>query len=256
MAEILIVGEPELERDLRGAFTEQSISALTLEEMSSLAVASTHRNGGNPPQLPPIPDIVFEIYGILEDKMEAVELLPSFIGDDTVIITNVFPSTASETAGWLGHSSQVVGCCLLPTMLRWGTRVELCRTPHTDDDIAEKAEALFRAIGKEVEWVEDRVALIVPRVLSMIINEAAFAVMEGVASREDIDRAMRLGTNYPRGPLAWGDEIGLDFVVMILEALFEEYHDPRYRPCVLLKQLVRAGHVGRREGRGFFEYAG
>jgi 3-hydroxybutyryl-CoA dehydrogenase len=255
MAEILIIGEPELERDLRGTFTEHTISALTLEEMSSLATASMHRNGGNPQQLPPIPAVVFEMFGILDDKMEAVELLHSFIDEDTVIITNVLPSTASETGGWLGHSSQVVGCCFLPTMLRWGTRVELCRTPHTDDDIAERAEAFFRSVGKEVEWVEDRVGLIVPRVLAMIINEAAFAVMEGVASKEDIDRAMRLGTNYPRGPLAWGDEIGLDFIVMVLEALFEEYRDPRYRPCVLLKQMVRAGNVGKREGEGFYEYA-
>jgi 3-hydroxybutyryl-CoA dehydrogenase len=113
---------------------------------------------------------------------------------------------------------------------------------------------VLTAAGKGVEWVEDRVGLITPRILSMIVNEAAFAVMEGVAEPLDIDRAMCLGTNYPKGPLAWGDEMGLDYVVMLLEALYEEYHDERYRPCVLLKQMVRGGRLGKREGAGFYPY--
>jgi 3-hydroxybutyryl-CoA dehydrogenase len=90
----------------------------------------------------------------------------------------------------------------------------------------------------------------------MIINEAAFALMEGVASAEDIDTAMKLGTNYPLGPLEWADRIGLDQVLAVLEGLQAEYGDDRYRPAPLLRQLVRAGHCGQSTGRGFHSYSG
>jgi 3-hydroxybutyryl-CoA dehydrogenase len=91
-------------------------------------------------------------------------------------------------------------------------------------------------------------------VLYMIINEAAYALWEGVASREDIDLAMKLGTNYPAGPLEWADAIGLDEVYEGLAALQEEMGEDRYRPCPLLRKLVVAGFTGKRAGQGFFEY--
>jgi 3-hydroxybutyryl-CoA dehydrogenase len=102
--------------------------------------------------------------------------------------------------------------------------------------------------------VPDGPGLVFPRILCMIINEAAFALMEGVASAEDIDTAMKLGTNYPLGPLEWADRIGLDQVLGVLEGLQAEYGEDRYRPAPLLRQLVRAGHLGLSTGRGFYPY--
>ena len=93
-----------------------------------------------------------------------------------------------------------------------------------------------------------------PRILSLIINEAARSLDEGIATAEEIDVALRLGTNYPQGPLRWADEIGLDEVLAVLEGLQEETGDDRYRPAPLLRKMVRAGRLGEAAGRGFHEY--
>ncbi|MCL5736604.1 MAG: 3-hydroxyacyl-CoA dehydrogenase NAD-binding domain-containing protein [Actinobacteria bacterium] len=100
-----------------------------------------------------------------------------------------------------------------------------------------------------------RAGYLVNSVLMPMVNEAAFALLEGLASREDIDLAIRLGLNHPFGPLELADRIGVDFVLRVMSTLHEEYADDRYRPCVLLKQMVRAGHLGRKSGRGFYVYA-
>lgn len=115
----------------------------------------------------------------------------------------------------------------------------------------ERAQQLFTRLGFEVERVEDRVGLVMPRILAMLINEAAFAVMEKVADPADIDRAVKLGVNYPHGLLEWADYIGIDRVLRILDALYQEYGDSRYRACPLLRQYVRAGWKGKEVGRGF-----
>lgn len=94
------------------------------------------------------------------------------------------------------------------------------------------------------------------RTIACLINEAASAVMEGVATPADIDQAMKLGTNYPHGPLAWADLIGLDTVLGVLTGLFNEFGEDRYRPCPLLRRLVTAGHLGQKSGRGFYHYDG
>jgi 3-hydroxybutyryl-CoA dehydrogenase len=115
---------------------------------------------------------------------------------------------------------------------------------------------VLQHLGYQVEHVEDRVGLVQMRVLATLINEAAFAVMEGVASPADIDQAMKLGTNYPKGLLEWADEIGIPIILLILDGLYREYQQERYRPCVLLKQYARAGWYGRASGRGFYTYEG
>ncbi len=254
MAQILLIGDREIVHDWKALLVEHHCSTLTLEQLSELASHSMHRNGGSMLTRPPVPDFVFESFGTLEDKIAAIEMLPEFISEETVVVTNVIPATATEVGEWLEDYPRVIGSCVLPSLLGQLPRLELARTPHTVDEAVRRVQTLLTEAGKGIEWVEDRVGLIGVRVLAMIVNEAAYAVMEQVATPDDIDRAMRLGTNYPKGPLAWGDEIGLDYIVLTLEALFEEYHDDRYRPCVLLKQMVRAGKLGKREGGGFFEY--
>lgn len=156
-----------------------------------------------------------------------------------------FCSTLTTTATQIAASNQdatVIGISYLPTLFALSPLVEAAPALQVADDARAAALALLIELtGKQVEVVADRVALVSVRTLVMIINEAGYALMEGVAGADDIDTAMKLGTNYPEGPLRWGNAIGLDNVVSILEALYDEYREERYRPCVLLKQLARAG---------------
>ncbi len=130
--------------------------------------------------------------------------------------------------------------------------VELTRTDTTSELAAERTGAFFAALGKHAEWVGDSPGLVLGRIVCQLVNEAAFAVREGVGSPEDVDAGMTLGLNHPRGPLAWGDEIGLDHVLAVIDGLYEEEHDPRYRASAELRRLVWEGRLGERTGAGFF----
>ena len=132
--------------------------------------------------------------------------------------------------------------------------IELTRAEGSSPLAAQRAERFFRALGKDVAWVEDAPGLVLGRIVCQIVNESAFALGEGVGSAQDIDQGMLLGLGHPRGPLAWADEIGLDEVLALLDALCEEYREDRYRPAPTLRRLVAAGRLGRATGAGFFEY--
>ncbi|KAB2855191.1 MAG: 3-hydroxybutyryl-CoA dehydrogenase, partial [Anaerolineae bacterium] len=125
---------------------------------------------------------------------------------------------------------------------------------RTSQETIEAAQQFFTRLGKEPVIIRDCVGGVLPRVVASLINNAAYALMEGVASAADIDAAMKLGTNYPYGPLEWADKIGLDQVLGILDGLCEAYGQDRYRPAPILRQMVYAGHLGERTGRGFYEY--
>jgi 3-hydroxybutyryl-CoA dehydrogenase len=150
---------------------------------------------------------------------------------------------------------RIIGVTLVPSVMSTATTIDMSAGLNTEASHVEHARALLAHLGYTVEHVEDRVGLVQIRVLAMLINEAAFSVMEGLATPEDIDNAMRLGVNYPKGLLAWADEIGIGVVTLILDGLRREYEQERYRPCVLLKQMMRAGWTGKAAGRGFFTYA-
>jgi 3-hydroxybutyryl-CoA dehydrogenase len=132
--------------------------------------------------------------------------------------------------------------------------VELSRGEGSSPVAAARAERFFAALGKHVAWVGDAPGLVLGRIVCQVINECAFALGEGVGGAQDIDTGMMLGLNYPRGPLQWADAIGLDHVLTVLESLCEEYREERYRAAPALQRLVRAGHLGRSTGAGFFEY--
>jgi 3-hydroxybutyryl-CoA dehydrogenase len=128
--------------------------------------------------------------------------------------------------------------------------VELTRGPDTAESAARAAERFFSSLGKHVEWVADAPGLVLGRIVCQVINEAAYALGEGVGSAADIDAGMRLGLNYPRGILAWADEIGLDHVVGVLDALSLERGEDRYRVAPALRRLVRSGRLGAPSGEG------
>lgn len=186
-------------------------------------------------------------------EAEASEWMDPDLPETTLILTAALGHGAAEAAADIHARQRVVGFAALPP-LRKGQVVELAATPWTEAAALDQAKAFFHSVGLEPAVVPDGPGLVFPRILCMIINEAAFALMEGVASAEDIDSAMKLGTNYPLGPLEWADRIGLDQVLGVLEGLHAEYGEDRYRPATLLRHLVRAGHLGRAAGRGFHSY--
>jgi len=132
--------------------------------------------------------------------------------------------------------------------------VELTRTAETTPREADRAAEFFNSLGKHVEWVGDAPGLVLGRIVCQLVNEAAFAVGEGIGTPADVDTAMRYGYNWPRGPLEWADAIELDHVVATLDALQEELGEERYRTAPLLRRMVAEGRVGEATGRGFFEY--
>jgi 3-hydroxybutyryl-CoA dehydrogenase len=132
--------------------------------------------------------------------------------------------------------------------------VEATRGPNTSLLAFERTEHLFGTLGKHVEWVGDAPGLVLGRIVAQLVNEAAFALRDGVGDADDIDAGMTLGLNHPRGPLEWGDLMGLDHALTILDALFDEYHDPAYRACPLLRHHVWDGRLGRLTGAGFHDY--
>jgi 3-hydroxybutyryl-CoA dehydrogenase len=134
--------------------------------------------------------------------------------------------------------------------------VELTRTTTTSPTAAQRTQDLFTALGKHTEWVGDAPGLVLGRIVCQLVNEAAFALGEGVGSADDIDAGMLLGLNHPHGPLAWADTIGLDHVLEVLDGLQEHFREERYRAAPALRARVLEGRLGRLTGAGFFDHDG
>jgi 3-hydroxybutyryl-CoA dehydrogenase len=172
----------------------------------------------------------------------------------TAILTSCLGFSTTRIASWLGNPERLVGFATFYP-LEEKKVIELSVGLKTEEGPLREAEAFFKTLGKEPVRVKDMPGLIFPRILSLIINEASRSLDEGVAEAEEIDVAMRLGVNYPSGPLHWADQIGLDEVLAVLEGLHEETGDDRYRPAPLLKKMVLAGWLGESSGRGFYRHS-
>jgi 3-hydroxybutyryl-CoA dehydrogenase len=186
-------------------------------------------------------------------KRRHLQNLDSGVAPSAVIITSCLVASTTLMASWTKRPERIVG---FATFYPLADRkiIEIAAGLRTSDNALQQAQDHFRSLGKETVKVKDAAGLIFPRVLSLIINEAARSLEEGVAKADEIDIAMRLGVNYPMGPLRWGDQIGLDEVLAVLEGLERETGDDRYRPAPLIKKLVVAGFLGETAGRGFYSY--
>jgi 3-hydroxybutyryl-CoA dehydrogenase len=200
-------------------------------------------------------DVVVEaVIGSREDKRAVIRALSdAFVGTSEPILTAVHNASATEVGSWCAQPENVIGWAALPPLAD-AKVIEMLPGANTAPETIKAAEALLTSFGKAPVMVEDTLGGVLPRIVANLANEAAFALTEQVASAEDIDQAMKLGTNYPHGPLEWADVIGLDQVVGIITALGEVYGTDRYRPAPMLRQLALAGHWGRRTGRGFYTY--
>ncbi|WP_217438605.1 3-hydroxybutyryl-CoA dehydrogenase [Fertoeibacter niger] len=199
-------------------------------------------------------DIVIEaIVEKLEVKAAILGKLDAICRADAVLASNTSSISLTQLAAASAHPGRVIGMHFfnpVPVM----QLVEIIRALQTTDAVAEAVTALTHAIGKTPRVSKDSYGFIVNRLLAPQINEAINCVYEGLATPEDIDSMMKLGANHPMGPLALGDLIGLDVVLNIMETLYDGFDDPKYRPSPLLKQMVSAGYLGRKAGKGFAEY--
>jgi 3-hydroxybutyryl-CoA dehydrogenase len=218
----------------------------------------------------PEPDVVIErietadglvpadllVEAIAEDapaKEELFRRADAELPPPAVLASNTSSISITRLAAATRRPDRVIGMHFFNPVPLMGL-VEVVRGLETSDETAEAIAALARELGKTPAEARDFPGFVANRILMPLINEAAYALMEGVADAESIDTIARLGLNHPLGPLALADLIGLDTCVAIMEVLHEGLGDPRFAPCPLLRQYVAAGRFGRKSGRGFYAY--
>jgi 3-hydroxybutyryl-CoA dehydrogenase len=186
-------------------------------------------------------------------KTDLFRELDRLTGPDTILASNTSSISITRLGAATGRPDKVVGMHFMnPVPLM--TLVEVIRGQATSEETTRVVVQLARDLGKTPVEVSDYPGFVSNRVLMPMINEAIFALYEGVATAEAIDQVMKLGMNHPMGPLTLADFIGLDVCLAILEVLHDGLGDPKYRPCPLLKRMVAAGWLGRKAGRGFYTY--
>jgi 3-hydroxybutyryl-CoA dehydrogenase len=199
-------------------------------------------------------DLAIEAVGEnLELKLAVFRELAAACRPDAILASNTSSISLTVIAAAVPHPERVIGMHFMnpvPVM----PLVEIIRALQTSDATYATVEALARALGKTPVSVKNSPGFVSNRVLIPMINEAICCLHEGIAGAEEIDAVMRLGMNHPMGPLALADLIGLDTVLAIMEVLHDGFGDSKYRPCPLLKEMVAAGRLGRKSGRGFHDY--
>ena len=186
-------------------------------------------------------------------KLKIFAELDSVAAPHAVIATNTSSISITRLAAATKRPERVVGMHFFNPVAVMAL-VELIRGLQTSQETYASAEAAVRRVGKTAVQVKNSPGFVVNRMLCPMINEAIFALGEGLASAGEIDEAMKLGANHPIGPLALCDLIGLDVELAVMQVLFEGFKDPKYRPARLLVEMVEAGYLGRKSGRGFFKY--
>ena len=189
----------------------------------------------------------------LELKLKIFRQLDELAPAQAVIASNTSSISITRLAAATKRPDKVIGMHFFNPVAMMAL-VELIRGLQTSQETYAAVEAVAKKIGKHPVQVRNSPGFVVNRMLCPMINEAAFALAEGLATAEQIDEAMKLGANHPIGPLALCDLIGLDVELAVMQVLFEGFKDPKYRPAPLLVEMVEAGYLGRKSGRGFFVY--
>lgn len=233
MKKIFIIGEPAVNDELKKIIGASSEIVNELNNSIDFIIETT-----NFPK---------------EKKAENLKLIDESSSSQIPVFSSSLCIPVYEQAPLSRSPHRIIGMGLYNTFSN-AKLIEIAPSKITDDKLLENAESFLKEINVNYAKVPDRAGLVFPRILSMIINEAAQVYSENAASRDDIDTAMKLGTNYPFGPLEWADKLGIDLVYNILTALQNGYGEDRYRPHPALKEMVSLNLLGVKSGKGFYEY--
>lgn len=249
------VSDAALERGLTNVRTslermarKETISAADAAACLDLLHATTEMTG-----LADVGVVIEAVYESIDVKRDTWHKISAATSEGALLATNTSSLSVTEIASFSGRPERFCGMHFfnpVPMM----ALVEVVRGLRSSDETVEQARAFAEGIGKTPIVCEDKPGFIVNRLLIPYINDAVHALAEGVASAEDIDKAMKLGANMPIGPLALADLVGLDVCLAAAESLNAEFGDPKFRIAPLVRQLVRAGKLGRKSGEGFYRY--
>ena len=237
-SKILLLGEGPQSEEVAHWLTDQGDEVVrfseTLEDYSSA-------------------DVVIEVIRDSTLRQLALAHVETMISEQIPIFVSGLTAYVAEVASWLKYPQRVSG--FQPWLLTSMDVLEVIRPLQMEQEEQWLRATLFwQERGKQVEQVDDCPGMVFPRILAMVVNEASFALGEGVASAKDIDIAMKHGTNYPFGPLEWADRIGLDEIISVLQGMHVHLGEDAYRPAPLLQKLTYAKRFGQSSGRGFYSY--
>jgi len=232
---------------------ERQVSKGTLDAERAEAAKARIRTSTDYAQLASAQLVIEAATENLQLKQRILQQVAANVAAECLIATNTSSLSVTQLAASIEHPQRFIGVHFfnpVPMM----ALVEIIRGLQTSDSTYAQALVVTEKLGKTPITAGNRPGFVVNRILVPMINEAIFVRQEGLASAEDIDTGMRLGCNQPIGPLALADLIGLDTLLAIMEAFHEGFSDSKYRPAPLLKEMVAAGWLGRKSGRGFFTY--